>query len=190
MRNALHPLIRIANLAAAVLLAVACAQTPKPVTVTDTVTAVATVESVNQAARIATLRTAEGRMLTVRAGPDVRNFDQVRAGDRLRVSYTEALAAEVIKPGTGVTSVTPTVSRAAAGAMPSGSASLATQGVVKVQSVDTANNRVTVVGADGKPATLNVRDAQAQQFIRGLKAGDEVQLTFTESIAVSVEHVR
>lgn len=190
MRNASRPSIRLASLAVAALLAVACAQTPKPVTVTDTVTATATVESVNHAARTAALRSAEGRTFTVRAGPDVRNFDQVRPGDRLRVSFTEALAAEVIKPGTGVTSVTPTLSRAAAGAMPSGSVGVATQGVVKVQSVDTASNRVTVVGADGVPVTLNVRDAQAQQFIRGLKAGDEVQLTYTESIAVSVEHVR
>ncbi len=185
-----RPTIRLATLATAALLAVACAQTPKPVTVTDTISATAVVESIDRAARTATLRTADGRVLVVRAGPDVRNFDQVKAGDRLRVSFTDALAAEVIKPGTGVTSVTPSVSRAAAGAMPSGSLSLATQGVVKVQSVDTANNRVTVTGADGVPVTLNVRDTQAQQFIRGLKTGDEVQLTYTESVAVSVEPVR
>ena len=185
-----RPTIRIATMAAAVLLVVACAQTPKPVTVTDTITATAVVESIDQATRTATLRTADGRALVVRAGPDVRNFDQVKAGDRLRVSFTDALAAEVIKPGSGVTSVTPSVSRAAAGAMPSGSVSVATQGVVKVQSVDAASNRVTVTGADGVPLTLNVRDAQAQQFIRGLKAGDEVQLTYTESVAVSVEPVR
>jgi hypothetical protein len=190
MRNASRPSIRLASLAAAVLLAVACAQTPKPVTVTDTVTATATVEAIDQVARTATLRTADGRTMVVRAGPEVRNFDQVKAGDRLRISYTEALAAEVIKPGTGVTSVTPTMSRAPAGTMPSAAAKLATQGVVKVQSVDAANNRVTVTGADGVPVTLNVRDAQAQQFIRGLKAGDEVQLTYTEVIAVSVEQVR
>jgi hypothetical protein len=31
-----------------------------------------------------------------------------------------------------------------------------------------------------------VQDPKAQAFARGLKAGDEVQLTFTEALAVSI----
>jgi hypothetical protein len=49
---------------------------------------------------------------------------------------------------------------------------------------------VTIVGSDGVPRPIRVVDAKAQEFIRGLKVGDEVQLTFSEAVAVSVEHAR
>ena len=64
------------------------------------------------------------------------------------------------------------------------------KGVVKVQSVDTVNNVVTITGSDGVSRKIRVVDAKAQEFIRGLKAGDEVQLTFSEAVAVSVEQTR
>lgn len=64
------------------------------------------------------------------------------------------------------------------------------KGVVKIQSVDAANNVVTIVGSDGVPRPIRVVDAKAQEFVRGLKVGDEVQLTFSEAVAVSVEHAR
>jgi hypothetical protein len=37
---------------------------------------------------------------------------------------------------------------------------------------------------------LKIADPKAQEFIRGLRVGDEVQLTFSEALAVSVEPAR
>jgi hypothetical protein len=58
--------------------------------------------------------------------------------------------------------------------------------VVKVVAVDAATNTVEVLGGDGAVRKVRVQDPQAQAFARGLKAGDEVQLTFTEALAVSI----
>jgi hypothetical protein len=188
-----HPATRLAGVAAAILLVAACAQAPKPVTVTETVAASATVESIDQAKRLLRLRTVDGRTLVMQVGPGVQNFNQMRVGDRVTVRYTEAIAAEVVRPGTGVTTTlgpAPTVERAAPGGLPGGTLSATMKGVVKIQSVDTANNVVTIVGSDGVPRPIRVVDAKAQEFIRGLKVGDEVQLTFSEAVAVSVEHAR
>lgn len=188
-----HPVSRLAGIAAAALLVAACAQPPKPVTVSESVAASATVESIDQAKRMLRLRTADGRSLVMQVGPAVQNFSQMRVGDRVTVRYTEAIAAEVVKPGTGVTTTlgpVPSMERAAPGGLPGGSLGATMKGVVKIQSVDAANNVVTIVGSDGVPRPIRVVDAKAQEFVRGLKVGDEVQLTFSEAVAVSVEHAR
>jgi len=176
-------------LAIAVLVA-ACAQTPTPVSVSDVVQASAVVEAIDPATRRVRLKAADGRSMMVQAGPSVQNFEQVRVGDRVTVRYTEALAAEVVKPGMATGGASVASDRAAPGTRPGGSETITLKGVVKVVSVDTVNDTVDIVGLDGATRKVVVRDPKAREFIRGLKAGDDVQLTFTEAIAVSVEPAR
>jgi len=66
----------------------------------QTVTGIATVQSVNQKTRHVTLKDSEGKKLTIVAGPDVRNLAQVKKGDVLRVTYRESMAYQVSKAGT------------------------------------------------------------------------------------------
>jgi hypothetical protein len=58
---------------------------------------------------------------------------------------------------------------------------------VKIYSVDTLQNVVEVTGPRGYNRRIKVNDPTAREFIRGLKPGDEVQITFREAFAVSVE---
>ena len=185
-------LARLGTAAAALALVVGCAQQPKPVTVSDSVEATATVESVDAATRMVRLRGADGRSWAVQAGPDVRNFAQVKAGDLVKVRYTEAVAAEVVKPGSGVTSTgaTAALQRAEVGARPGATGTVSLKGVVKVAALDTVNNTVDISASDGTVRRIRVVDPKAQEFIRGLRVGDEVQLTFSEALAVSVEPAR
>jgi hypothetical protein len=46
---------------------------------------------------------------------------------------------------------------------------------------------VTFVGPAGMTRTVDVKDPDAQKFISGLKKGDEVQLTYVEAVAVTLE---
>ncbi len=186
------PMLAKLGTAAAVLALVAgCAQQPKPVTVSDSVEATATVESVDAATRMVRLRGADGRSWAVQAGPDVRNLAQVKAGDLVKVRYTEAVAAEVVKPGSGVTTgATTALQRAEVGARPGATSTVSMKGVVKVAALDTVNNTVDISASDGTVRRIRVVDPKAQEFIRGLRVGDEVQLTFSEALAVSVEPAR
>ena len=138
---------RLGVVAAALALVVGCAQQPKPVTVSDSVEATATVEAIDQATRMVRLRGADGRLWVVQAGPSVRNIGQVKPGDLVKVRYTEAIAAEVVKPGTGVTSggATAALQRADAGKLPGATETVSMKGVVKVAAVDTANNTVDII---------------------------------------------
>jgi hypothetical protein len=55
----------------------------------------AQVESVDKANRTVTLKDPDGNQLVLKAGPDIREFDQLKAGDRILARYTQAMAIEV-----------------------------------------------------------------------------------------------
>jgi hypothetical protein len=77
-------------------LVTACAHTPPEPVFTDSLqSASATVESVESVTRLIALRTPQGERLWIVAGPEVRNFAQIRAGDTVTVNYYKAIAAQV-----------------------------------------------------------------------------------------------
>lgn len=148
----------------------------------------ATVEAVNHDDRSLVLRGEDNARTLVMAGPNVRNFDQIRAGDRIVVSYREAIAAEVKPKGKGIEGVKQATAktRAPEGSQPAiGTGSLIAT-TVEVQAVDTSFDTVTFTRADGITRTVAVEDPKAQEFIRELRRGDEVQVTYTEAIAVNL----
>jgi hypothetical protein len=166
-----------------------CAQTPEPVTVTQAIQSTATVEAIDYTTRMVTLRDAKGNMTVVYAGPEVRNLAQVKKGDRVVTRYQEAIMAEVVKPGTGVAGVERSggAVRAAPGERPYAGAVEQVRTTVKVYQVDPIANIVEVTGPRGYTRRIKVMDPKAQEFVRSLKPGDEVEVTFTEALAISVE---
>ena len=107
MKKIALPSIRsaLAVLSTTALLAACAPQPPKPLAMSETVEASAIVEAIDYSTREVVLRDAQGRQTLVKAGPEVRNLAQVKKGDRVVVRFTEAFAAQVVKPGTGVTGV-------------------------------------------------------------------------------------
>jgi hypothetical protein len=84
------------------------------------------------------------------AGPEVRNLPQLRAGDRVTVTYQEAIAVQMAQPGSAPPDAAALVAqRAAPGQLPGG----AVGGVVAA--------RVTVVSVapDGTSVALLARGA-------------------------------
>jgi len=173
---------------AAALLAAGCAQPPKDVVVGETFERTFNVQAVDYVNRLVTLTGSDGPVMVV-AGPEVRNLDQVKPGDRVLVRYREAIAAQVVKPGTGVVGVqtTTAAARAMPGERPFAATAEQRQMTVKVYEVDTIANTIEVTGPTGYNRRVRVLDPKAQEFIRGLKRGDEVEVTFTEAAAISVQ---
>jgi hypothetical protein len=176
---------------AAALLAAGCAQPPREVTVGETLEKTFTVEAIDPAKRAVALKGAEGPLL-VFAGPEVRNLEQVKPGDQVVVRYREAIAAELVKPGAGVAGVQSAgvATRAAPGERPFAAAAQQTRMTVKVYDVDPIANVVEVTGPSGYNRRVEVRDPKAREFIRGLKRGDQVEVTITEAAAISVQPAR
>lgn len=176
------------------LAALACgtaAAQPEPVTVAKTSTISATVESIDSGKRLVELRKGDEHR-TVQVAPEVHNFERIKVGDEVVATYYQGLAAEFKRKGesktVGVIDATTSTARLAEGAGRPGAA-VANQvtTTVVIEAVDRATNSVTFLGPAGMSRTVEVIDPKAQQFISSLKKGDEVQLTYVEALAVTLE---
>jgi len=174
---------------AAVVLAACAAPPPKPVSRENLVQRTATVESIDQASRLVTLRGEEGNAFTLLVSEEVRNLPQVKTGDRVTVSFFEAIAAEVKKPGEGAEGVQADIStvRAEPGERPAAGAGVLLRTTVEIEFVDTTFNTVTFRRSDGASRTVAVQTPEGRQFIRGLRKGDRVEIAYTEAFAIEVK---
>lgn len=170
-------------------IAVALAQ-PAPVTVVNKQTIEAIVKSIDLKERMIELQDNQ-QTLTVQAPPEVRNLAQLKVGDKVVVQYYEALAASFQKKGegtaVGVIDATRGTARAPEGSRPGAAVANKVTTTIVIESVDRPAHAVTFIGPSGMMRTVSVRDPRAQEFIGTLKQGDEVQLTYVEAVAVTVE---
>lgn len=183
--------VRVVGLALA-MGAVGCAnEPPAPIAREEKIELTASVEALDRESRMVSLRSAEGRTATVYAGPEVRNFDQISVGDQVAVTFYAAIGAEVTKPEQATAGVQQegAMLRAAEGARPAGAVAEMLTTTVKIDSVDTSMNTVTFRRPDGLVRVLAIEDPKARAFIRELKRGDMVTVTYMEAIAVSVRPV-
>ena len=176
-------------LLAALTLAACQSAPPKPMeTIEDTVEVSATVEKVDVLNRLLSLRTESGESVTVEVDPAVQNLVQVRPGDRVVARYRQAIGATISKDAAGQpVTVDVDAERAKLGQKPSARAAQTTNVPVKINSVDTKTNLVTFSLPDGLVRSLTVETPQGKEFIKQLKPGDTVVVTFTEALALSVE---
>jgi hypothetical protein len=149
------------------------------------VTVSATVEAVDPATRTVSLKGPKGNVVDVVAGEEVRNFDQIRKGDKLTVKYAEALTLELRKDGKPVgRSETEAMKRSQPGQKPGGAARRDVTIVADVVGVDAAAKKVSLKGPKGNVVDLNVQDPEQLKLI---KKGDKVEATYTQALAISMQ---
>jgi hypothetical protein len=175
-----------AALAALVLPGAARAQ--QPTSLSRTAEASAVIEAVDQRERSVILRNDQGELITLHLGKEVRNLPQVKAGDRVVMRVTQAVAVEMAKPSD---TRPPVAAGEAAGVAPPGSmlGGAYVRGVralVTVKEIDRRNNTVTITGPEGNTRTVEVRNPKMREFVRHLKAGDQVQLAIAEGVTIDV----
>jgi hypothetical protein len=61
---------------------------------------------------------------------------------------------------------------------------------VRIDAVDVATGRVTFTGPAGGTRTVTVQDPRMHEFVRNLRPGEQVDIAYSEAIAVSVEPAR
>jgi Cu/Ag efflux protein CusF len=163
---------------------VAVATAPGKGAVAETVKVEATISAIDKATRAVTLKSAKGEELTVTAGPEVKNFDQMKVGDVVTVEYLRALALELKKGGGLIVQRTEQAGGAAAkpGEKPAGAVGRQVKVVADVVDLDPARQTVKLKGPQ---RTVELHIADAEQFKRVAK-GDQVEATFTEAVAIAV----
>ena len=146
----------------------------------------AQVVALDKATRTVTLKGPKGDARDIVASDEVRNFDQVKVGDFLVVRYVQALTLELKK--TKVSAGEPTVREEAAKAKPGEKPAVAgarqITAIATVTAVDQKASTITLKGPRGNVVTLDVKNPD--QF-KVVKVGDQVEATYTEALALSIE---
>ena len=158
---------------------------PGKATMAQAHTIVATVEAVDAAQRQVTLKGPKGKVVPLTVGPDVRNLEQVKVGDRVSVRYLEALTLTLKKDGKALPSSTKASDavRAQAGQRPGGAVTEQVTVTADVTAVDTKTGIVTLKGPK-QVVDLHVADPEQLKLI---KVGDQIEAVYSQALALSVE---
>ena len=161
---------------------------PQTVEKANSISAVATIQAVDTAKRLLTIKDEAGIEDTVYAGPEVKRFNELKVGDKIKVQYTESVVLQLRKPGDPVKGDTDAAS-AAAGTGKSPSVGLAQQltTTVTVVSVDEKTPALTVKTSDGRTLTRKVEN---RKNLEGVKAGDRIDITYTQAAVAEIVPVK
>jgi hypothetical protein len=162
------------------------ASAPGKAKVTETIKAQAVISSLDTANRVITLKTADGSVYDMVAGPDVKNFDQLKVGDKVNVQYVRALSLELKKIGapTATPGSVASSSSAPMGSKPAASGGAQVTVITDVVAVDPKAQVITLRGPKGNMLDLKVQDPKQLELV---KVGDKVEAVYSEALAVSVE---
>jgi len=145
----------------------------------------AVVVAIDAATRTVTLKGAKGKVVDIVAGPEIRNFDQIKVGDTVTAEYTQALSLELKKGGNSIreSGVKTAAASAPAGARPAGAIGHQVTILADVVAVDAKKGVVTLRGPKGNEVDLAVQDPGQLKLI---KKGDQVEAIYSEAVAVAV----
>jgi Cu/Ag efflux protein CusF len=166
------------------LTAVVPAAAQKPVTQGEAITKTFVIDAIDHSTRLVTLRDTDGNIEMILAGPEVERFNALKVGDKVTFRYYESVVYQIRKPGAGAgapasgAAVTRTP-----GDRPAGTISQQMTAVVTVNAVDPKVPSVTVTTAEGRKMSFKVENPKN---LEGVKAGDKVEVTYTQALAISV----
>jgi len=160
--------------------------TPGKAAAVQTVEATGTVVAIDKATRTVTVK---GAHLTVDlvAGDEVKNFDQIRLGDRVSATYVQALTLELKKAKAPLSMVAESGgAHAAPGASPAGVVGRRITALCDVVAVNPKKSTISLKGPRGNVIELDVRNPD---HFKVVKKGDQVEVVYTEALAMSVTPV-
>jgi hypothetical protein len=186
------PLVIAAAIAGALGLSPAIAQqatpTKAPVQIKDAearieaIKITAVVTAIDAKNRIVTLQGPEGNEFSVLADAAVKNFAQIKVGDKLVVEYIQAVALDFQKgDGIRMMSSIDDSARAKAGQRPGAAALRKVTVVTNIWAVNQAKGTVLVRGPFGHFTELKLKDPS---LLGGVKVGDQMKVTYTDAVAI------
>ena len=186
--------ILLAALIAAVPVLASAQQPPKTATivekekgavaVADAIELQGTVTALDKNTRAVTIQGATGRVMTVTAGPQIKNFNKIKVGDLVTLSYVAALGLELKKGGGRLRERIESEQSTAAkpGEKPSGSMSRTVTVIADVTAVDAGAGTITLRGPQ-RSVDLVVKD---RELLTDVRVGDQIFATYEELTVLSI----
>lgn len=155
------------------------------VVIANLTAASATVQAIDHAKRIVTVKRSDGNVTQVKVSENVKSFDHIKVGDTVNIEYYESIALSVEKDGPPVGAGESKLIRFSP---PDGKPDMTLVDTlilaVVVDSIDYAKRTVTVRGPSSSLRTFSVsKDAKNFHLI---KKDDEIVVRLTEAMAISV----
>jgi len=140
--------------------------------------------SVNSKSRTITFKNKDGVSKFV-AGPDIKNFDQIKKGDHLSMTYELGVAIDLIKTKSdGVRSKVETTTMShTSGDKPSERLTNKTTIIADIVAVDRENKLVSVKGPSGKVTTVSVTNPA---LLNDVNVGEQVKVVYTDAMVASI----
>jgi len=147
----------------------------------------AVVEAINTQNRMVTIRSlVRDEVISMEVGDRVRNLDQVKVGDRVKVEFLEALAVD-LKKGGGLPRAAATTggaARAEPGQKPAGAMGKEEVLVATILGIDPDEPSVTLKGPEGNVVEVLVKEPEK---LKQVDVGDQVVITYLRALAIAVE---
>ncbi len=148
------------------------------------VTKVMTVTRVDQSTREIALRS-DGMETTYIAGPEIRNFAQIEAGDKLTLTSLEALAVRVypVSEAAKGNVVETEISRAPLGSKPYG---MITRRVTLSGRLEALDKQARTAVIEGKHGSLHLQLAE-EVNLSNVEVKDQVRVDYLDRLSITVE---
>ena len=142
------------------------------------------ITAIDKATREVTIRGGSGNELTITAGPQVKNFKQIKVGDLVTLSYIAALGLDLKKGGGRLRERIESDQAVAAkpGEKPGLVASRTVKVIADVSAVDAAAGTITLRGPT-RSIDLSVKD---KELLKDIRVGDQIAATYEEAVAIAV----
>ena len=153
--------------------------------------ATATVTAVDMERHLVTIQGPQGNSAVIQVTDQVKNLPQVKVGDLVDIQYYRSAIAELVKVDENTTLDT-TVSGVKAtrpeGDKPGGAIGLQVKRRAEVMFVDPIQKFITFLSPDRGLRKISLENSpELQHYLKELKKGDIVEVTYTEALAISLE---
>jgi Cu/Ag efflux protein CusF len=173
---------------AAALVIGSVVEAAQTVSKSESVTATATIQAIDKANRLVTLKDESGAEDTMQVGPAMKRFDELKVGDKVKVTYYESLVLQVRKPADAAKAAGDTAKLSTGtGGSPAATLSRQQTTTVEVLAIDQKLPSITVKTADGRTVTRKVEN---RKNLEGVKVGDKIDITYTQAAILSVEPLK
>lgn len=145
----------------------------------------ATVKAIDKKNRVVTLKSADGKQVKVKCGPEVRNFPQIRVGDIVTAEFLETVELAVVGPqGEPQSEATLEAGRAPKGSKPGLEAVETIKVTAVVESINYQTREVTLRGPEGKVYKLTA--GPRIKRLNEVKQGDTVMARYSQALSLKV----
>jgi hypothetical protein len=150
----------------------------------DSISVTVTIEAIEQSTRTLTVKDDKGIYETIEAPPEMKRCSVLEVGDKITARYYDNVVVRVKKPGEAAVDVDSAALTKGQGQRPAGTAATQKTMTVTIAAMDPKARSITVKGPNGYNYSRKVEDKKA---FDQLKVGDQLDLTWTEAMLISVD---